>query len=136
MNTLAILIALTTLGVESGYEPATDGQLEYIVQIEPQMVPQLAKGQDVTSELPRGLAVRHFRVTIGTGKLPKQALDGRSTRNRLPTDGQGAAAAQSGIETQDVRVGYQPLAKTLCRRYAGRLNEPVRPPRQPATPRA
>jgi hypothetical protein len=110
MTSMAILVALTALGVESGYEPATDGQLEYIVQIEPQLVAGLAKGKDITSELPRGLAVRHFRVTIGTGKLPKQATDNRSTRNRIPTTGQAPAEAP-GVETQDVRVGYQPLPK-------------------------
>ena len=110
MTSMAILVALTALGVESGYEPATDGQLEYIVQIEPQLVAGLAKGKDITSELPRGLAVRHFRVTIGTGKLPKQAADNRSTRNRFPTSGQ-APAEVPGVETQDVRVGYQPLPK-------------------------
>ena len=113
MSTMALLVALSALGVESGYEPSADGQLEYIVQIDPQLVPQLAKGQDVTSELPRGLVIRHFRVTVGVGKLPRQAIDNRVTRNRPPGAGQGAAppADEPGLDTQDVRVGYQPLAQ-------------------------
>ena len=86
MTTIAILVAIVALGVDSGYEPAADGGLEYIVQIEPQLVAPLVKGQDITSELPRGLAVRHFRVTIGTGKLPKQDATSGTTRNRFPTD--------------------------------------------------
>ncbi len=108
MTMTAILVALAALGVDSGYEPAADGKLEYIVQIEPQLVASLVQGQDITSELPRGLDVRHFRVTIGTGKLPRLAVSGRSTRNRFPATSDGSAAAP-GVETQDVRVGYNRL---------------------------
>ncbi len=114
MHTLALVIALSALGVESGYEPSADGQLEYIVQIDPKQVPQLAKGQDVTSELPRGLVIRHYRVTVGIGRLPRVGLEDRQTRNRMPQGGpavMGGDIQPVGLETEEVHTGFQPLAQ-------------------------
>jgi hypothetical protein len=112
MTMIALLTAWAAIGVSTGYEPAADGQLEYIVQIEPQLLDGLVEGNDITSAIPRGLDVRHFRVTIGSGKLPKIAAAdpaARNTANRLPTS-DGQPLAPPGDEATEVRSGYQPLA--------------------------
>ncbi len=49
MNAIVCWLALA-VGVDAGYEPAPDGHLEYIIQIEPQLVGTLGVG-DIASEV-------------------------------------------------------------------------------------
>ncbi len=71
MNTILLLVATAALGVDVGWEPLSDGGVEYIIQIEPQWLDSLAKDHDVSSDLPVGLDVRRFRITVGTRQLPR-----------------------------------------------------------------
>ena len=89
MTPLVFWLALAC-GVDAGYEPAPDGHLEYIIQIEPELVGKLASGHDMISEVPRGLDIRHYRVTIGTALLPKNA----AARSGGADGGTGHAADQ------------------------------------------
>jgi len=72
MNTIALMIATVTLGVDYGYQPLDDGQMEYIIQLEPQTVKAMLAGEAVFSEIvPEVKGVRRFRIVVGTGKLPR-----------------------------------------------------------------
>jgi hypothetical protein len=71
MNALVFLVATAAVGVDFGWQPLSDGGVEYIIQIEPQSIDLLAKDHDLSSDVPAGLDVRRFRVTVGTGKLPR-----------------------------------------------------------------
>lgn len=71
MNALMILVATAAVGVDVGWQPLSDGGVEYIIQIEPQLLDTLAKDHDLSSDLPTGLDVRRFRITVGTAQLPR-----------------------------------------------------------------
>ena len=66
MTTLTMLIGLATLGVETGWQPVGDGDLEYIIQIEPPLLDALQSGQSITSEIPADLrGVRRYKIIVG-----------------------------------------------------------------------
>ena len=81
------------------------------MQIEPQLLDTLARGNDITSEIPAGLDIRHIRVTVGTGdcrarlapvrQQPVPAAAGLASISRRPLE-------PAGVESPDVRSGYQP----------------------------
>ncbi|HBO43200.1 MAG TPA: hypothetical protein DD670_04555 [Planctomycetaceae bacterium] len=69
----ALCIATVVLGIEVGWEPDADGDLEYIVRIEPELAAPLLEGKPVRfSVLPEHRGVRHFRVEVGAGKPPRE----------------------------------------------------------------
>lgn len=72
MNAIALLLATSAVGVDVGWQPAEGGGLEYIIQIEPQLLEVLKNGKDLTSEVPPGLNVRRYRITVGSAALPQQ----------------------------------------------------------------
>ena len=75
MHALALLVATASLGVDYGWQPTDDGQLEYIIQIEPSLVKLLGQGQEIVSEIhPDAKNVRRFRILVGTGELPRVDL--------------------------------------------------------------
>jgi len=96
MNALAWILAATTAsaGVDYGCQQTPDGQLEYIIQIEPSLMEALKSGQEITSEIPPHLAgVRRFRIRVGYDQLPQVT----------PADMAAAAASQ----TELLRQQYQ-----------------------------
>jgi len=92
MNGLLLLVAAAATGVDVGWQPLAGGGYEYIIQIEPQALAAMEQGRDLVSDLPPQLRdVRRYRITIGTGPVPRigtppemtdpAALDGtRSTQ--------------------------------------------------------
>ncbi len=121
MTPIVLWVALAW-GVDAGYEPAPDGHLEYIIQIEPQLLGSLAAGHDVTSEVPRGLDVRHYRISVGTAALPRIAPPAAGRRPSIASGASARAADQFeapgrvdeaiGATTPQVRVGYQAISAT------------------------
>lgn len=72
MNPILLIVAATALGVEVGWEPLPDGGHEYTIQIEPQLIEVLQRGdREIYSLVPPELDVRKFRVLVGQGKLPR-----------------------------------------------------------------
>ncbi|HTU24428.1 MAG TPA: hypothetical protein VMF30_03450 [Pirellulales bacterium] len=116
MSPIALWMALA-LGVDAGYEPVADGHLEYIVQIEPQLLEALASGSDITSEVPRGLDIRHFRLTVGNAVLPHLLPTGEQG----PTTGREADAFEApgrgdepiGVTTPQVKAKYELVSDTV-----------------------
>ncbi len=75
MNGLAILVVAATLGVDYSWQYADDGKLEYLIQLEPSLVRSMENGLTVTSEIePQLRGVRRFRISVGTGSLPRDAI--------------------------------------------------------------
>ena len=73
MEACVVLMTLGVLGVDFGWQPTKDGELEYIIQIEPQLIEALRRGEDVVSAiLPEVKGIRRFRIRIGNGPLPRQ----------------------------------------------------------------
>ena len=72
MSSLFILITAAALGIEVGWVPLAEGGHEYTIQIEPQLLDVLARGEDeIFSDVPPELDVRRYRLMVGTGKLAR-----------------------------------------------------------------
>jgi hypothetical protein len=120
MTTIVMWLMLAW-GVDAGYEPTPDGHLEYIIQVEPQLLGSLAAGHDVTSEVPRGLDIRHYRLTVGTAVLPRiapaagqrpGAAGGATARAADQFETPGRVDEAVGTTTPQIRVGYQAISAT------------------------
>ena len=46
-----VLFALAAVGVDYGWQPTADGNLEYIIQIEPELLAAMDEGTPITSEV-------------------------------------------------------------------------------------
>jgi hypothetical protein len=93
MGSVLCCLAAVTMGVEVGWQRLPDGGVEYVIQIEPEMLELLKEGEDYASDIPRGLRdVRSYRITVGTGPLPREGglereLDDQRGRPSLPPAG-------------------------------------------------
>lgn len=73
MTGMIVCLSAAVAGVDYGWQPVAGGGIEYIIQIEPQMLERLKAGQDVFSDLPPQTGnVRGYRITVGTAILPHQ----------------------------------------------------------------
>ena len=71
MNGFSLLLAALSLGVDYGWQPTQDGQMEYIVQIEPVTLVAMREGQEVVSQIdPQMRTARRFRIHVGTEMVP------------------------------------------------------------------
>ncbi|HEY1067968.1 MAG TPA: hypothetical protein VGE52_17725 [Pirellulales bacterium] len=81
---LIVYAAAAVLAVDTGWQPAPDGGLEYIIQVEPQLLDLMRDGQVIQSEIPADLqGVRRYRIQVGTEPLPRVGLPTTAAR---PTD--------------------------------------------------
>lgn len=88
MNGITVLVSLAVIGVDYGWQPLPDGQLEYIVQIEPSLLDELENGEEIVSEiLPEARGVRRFRIRVGTGDVPRIARSQGNTTPRRQSPG-------------------------------------------------
>ena len=72
MNCMMIFMAAATLGVDVGWQRQQNGELEYIIQIEPQLIESLKEGKVLTSGIRPALrGIRRYRIVVGTGKLAR-----------------------------------------------------------------
>ncbi len=124
MNGLAVMMTMAVLGVDYGWQPGTDGQLEYIVQIEPALLESMKNGEKIVSEIhPDARGARRFVIQVGTGDLPRKGLISPATSpTRLGVqDGQpGGAAASLGEGGPTLHTGNSPAptqpGRTPCAR--------------------
>lgn len=73
MHAAALFVATAVLGVNFGWQPTRTGELEYIIQIEPELIDSLLAGEAVASEIPPELGgVRKFRIQLGRDPLPRR----------------------------------------------------------------
>jgi hypothetical protein len=109
MNGVALLMAAAVLGVDYGWQPTADGQLEYIVQIEPVTLVALRGGQELVSQIdPYVRNVRRFRVRVGTELVPRRGMPPRqpvaSAPLPVPT---GVQYGWQGIDSQQMEFIIQ-----------------------------
>jgi hypothetical protein len=75
MNLSILLIAVATFGIEEGWRRTDDGQIEYVVQLDPAAVEALRDGLSVRSDIPPQVqGVRRVRIFLGEGPLPRVAM--------------------------------------------------------------
>jgi hypothetical protein len=69
-------MAAILFGIDVGWQRSPDGDLEYIIQIEPEMLDTLREGRPIHSDIPPQLKdVRSYRIQVGTGKLPREGAE-------------------------------------------------------------
>jgi hypothetical protein len=124
MNGLAVLLCAAALGVEHNWRTTEEGQLEYVLQVEPTFLTSLQQGQAVTSKLPStAKEVHRLCLRIASGdvrKAPQRAPElpplataqerAAQVEPDIPvaviTDAKGEAA-----QTTDVSHGWQPVSR-------------------------
>jgi hypothetical protein len=73
MYALLICVAATAVGIDGGWRRMPEGGMEYIIQIEPEMLDALRAGKAVQSDIPPAAGeVRSYRVIVGTATLPRE----------------------------------------------------------------
>jgi len=73
MHAVGLALAASLVGVDFGWQPTADGSLEYVIQIEPELLSALRDGEEIVSLIPRQLeSVRKFRIRVGSGPLPRK----------------------------------------------------------------
>ena len=66
-------IAAVLLGIDVGWKPLPEGGTEYLIQIEPNLLETLKSGEPILSDVPPYVKdVRSYRITVGTGELPRE----------------------------------------------------------------
>jgi hypothetical protein len=73
---LVVCLATVVVGIDAGWQPLDEGGIEYLIQIEPQLLDALRSGETadfLRSEIPSHVRdVRAFRISVGNGELPHQ----------------------------------------------------------------
>src|SRR5207244_3373104 len=77
------------VGVDWGYRPLPSGGIEYIVQIEPHALDDLAAGggEIVSHASPELFDIRQFRLTVGKQKLPRGGRAAKPANQQTAADG-------------------------------------------------
>ena len=103
MTGVLVCLSAAVLGVDFGWQPLTDGGVEYIIQIEPQMLDSLQDGESLSSALPAfGHNIRRYRIVVGTAELPHHG----EPLPEAPSD--EPPAGRHEPETPEAsRVGYE-----------------------------
>jgi hypothetical protein len=73
MSAILACLAAALVGVEAGWRPLPTGGMEYIIQVEPGTLEALRPEDAIESDVPAEVRdVRHYRIVVGRGPLPKQ----------------------------------------------------------------
>jgi len=109
-GTLVGLVAVI-LGIDAGWQPTPNGGLEYIIQIEPEMLDRLRAGQEIQSDIPPELrSVESYRIIVGKNKLPRKGLPSKSATAPKPTAEENPAPVKKPPPEQETKAVPKPTA--------------------------
>jgi hypothetical protein len=101
----ASLLVLLCCGVDVGWQPSTDGGMEYIIQISPEELQNLRPGDILAaSDVPPNLPpIRTYRIVVGSGPLPRRlpASAPSSSARGLPSSPQADQLPNAGPELRN-----------------------------------
>ena len=100
MECAVVMLMVAALGVTFGWQPAGDVSdgVEYVVQLEPELVDVLQRGESVPIEsyVPAEAGpVRKVRIVVGQGDLPRTFAGGRLGTETTIVRGQNEEASES-----------------------------------------
>jgi hypothetical protein len=111
MNGVALLLAAASLAVDYSWDKNDAGQVEYMVRVEPEVVPNLVAGEEIHSDVPAEAGtVERFRLRVGVdGNQPvfTPAAPGRLWASH-DKSAMLVKARASAVETAGVSFGWQP----------------------------
>ncbi len=124
MNSAAFLLATAVLGVDYGWRRTDDGQLEYLIQIEPALVRSFEQGQEIVSELPPEMrGVRRFRISVGNQALPRDPIPAQAAANKADKANQaepGRVIAEPARPIESAAAIEPPAERQVSRRTGER----------------
>ena len=117
MNGIALLMIAATLGVEYDWQTTDDGQIEYVLIVEPDFIPALAEGSEIRSSVPNELESVQ-RLCIRIAQPAKNGVAPQQTKSRqLPGD--AFRSSRVGLRAEPVTILWkalgQPEETTLVR---------------------
>jgi hypothetical protein len=88
-------MAAMALGIDVGWRPLSEGGVEYLIQIEPDLLETLQPGEAIGSDVPPPLVgqIRAYRITVGTEELPRELPSAIEVRGEIESPGLGAREA-------------------------------------------
>src|SRR5262245_11077850 len=94
MNGVALLVALSACGVDYSWRTTEEGQLEYVIQIEPEFIKALADGEEIHSDVPAEAGfMQRICVRIGTAPAKHTAAGVQQYKRLLVEAGRYASAS-------------------------------------------
>ena len=104
MTGLLVCLSAAALGVDYGWQPIAGGGIEYVIQIEPQMLEALKRGEDLSSALPAGAQnIRRYRIVVGEEQLPHHG-------EPLPAEAEAEPPPAKMSETEDASAAVEDAA--------------------------
>lgn len=98
MNSMMLLLVLTAPGIDYGWQPGSDGKLEYILQLEPAAIDALRAGKEISSDI-HPEVVQSVRRFVVRAESPQTS---RPTITAAPRAGSQAAPS--------IQYGWKPGA--------------------------
>jgi hypothetical protein len=112
MNGFALLVALSSLGVDYNVQKSEDGKLEYVIQIEPEFLRSLSEGQQIHSDVPpEAGAIERVLVRVGT-TAARHSQPHIAEYRRLLVSGSRIASAEPGRIAPDAAAAIVWPAKS------------------------
>jgi len=76
MHGIALIIALSSLGVDYSWRTTPEGEVEYVLQVEPEFIQSLVDGEEIHSDVPAEVGTaQRLILRIGTKEAPKTTAD-------------------------------------------------------------
>ncbi len=89
MYWLVMCVPGLALGIDVGWQPLPEGGMEYIIQIEPELLDSLRSGQPLQSDIPPQVRdIRAYRIVVGDQPVPRE----------LPQSAVGAPASPGSAQ--------------------------------------
>ncbi len=85
MYTVIVCLAATAVGIDYGWQRMPDGDMQYIIQLDPQTLDALRDGRAIESDIPPLAGnVRSYRIVVGHKSLPHDTSPAPSPPASLP----------------------------------------------------
>lgn len=95
------LLLIAAIGVDVGWKPTENGELEYIIQIAPEQLQALKTGDVIEVGVrPMLRSVRRYRIVVGTDPLPRQSARPTTENQELEAEVSQSAPVLSGRVNQ------------------------------------
>jgi hypothetical protein len=73
MHALIMGVAAMAVGIQCGWQRMPEGGMQYIIELEPEMLQSLGAGTPIESYIPPAAGeVRSYRIIVGSKQLPRE----------------------------------------------------------------
>lgn len=149
MYGLIVCLPGLALGIDTGWQPLPEGGMEYIIQIEPELLESLRSGAELQSDIPPQVRdIRAYRIVVGDGAVPRELPAGAFVAPASPASAPGSAPGEprplpAGPEGQPLAerpaaflqpAGAPAAAQTSPAKQAASEGPPAENTSQPALP--